>query len=311
MDLFSPFAFGAGMVALINPCGFALLPAYLGFFLGQKDEETSRIVSLNRAQGVGLALSLGILVVFGTVGLALGGLQSWFAEYLPYFNIVLGIGLVALGIAMLFGFQLMLKIPKLQKGGGDSSFSSMFLFGVSYAIASLSCTIGVFISAVGSTSTSGDSSFVSSLGGFLSYGLGMGLLATVLTLLMALGRRELVNKFRALLPKINIISAILLLIVGPYMVLYGIWEIQVLGTGELTPWIDSIISSATGVQSSMNTWFAQQTTVFGRTMSRTALLGWPFVAVNVALIAAGFVVRRSRKANVAGIDDTNVELADA
>jgi cytochrome c-type biogenesis protein len=312
MDLFSPFAFGAGMVALINPCGFALLPAYLGFFLGQKDEEKSRIVSLNRAQGVGLALSLGIMVVFGTVGIILGGLQSWLAEFLPYFNIVLGFALIGLGIAMLFGFQLMVKIPKLQKGGGDGSFTSMFLFGVSYAIASLSCTIGVFISAVGSTSTNGDGGFFHSLGGFLSYGLGMGLLATVLTLLMALGKRELVNKFRTILPKINIISAVLLLIVGPYMVGYGIWEIQILGSGEVWGWLDSIMARAGTIQSSMNTWFAQPQTVFGRTMSRTAFLGWPFVAVNLALIAAGFVIRKSRRddddIDVSGAD---VEMADA
>ena len=27
-------AFAAGLVATINPCGFAMLPAYLSFFLG-------------------------------------------------------------------------------------------------------------------------------------------------------------------------------------------------------------------------------------------------------------------------------------
>ena len=27
-------AFTAGMVATVNPCGFAMLPAYLGYFLG-------------------------------------------------------------------------------------------------------------------------------------------------------------------------------------------------------------------------------------------------------------------------------------
>ncbi|MGA7671260.1 MAG: hypothetical protein WBW04_12620, partial [Nitrolancea sp.] len=27
------YAFGAGMVAAVNPCGFALLPAYLGLYL--------------------------------------------------------------------------------------------------------------------------------------------------------------------------------------------------------------------------------------------------------------------------------------
>jgi len=35
------FAFGAGMVATVNPCGFAMLPAYLSFFLGIEDERAS------------------------------------------------------------------------------------------------------------------------------------------------------------------------------------------------------------------------------------------------------------------------------
>ena len=28
------FAFGAGMVATVNPCGFVMLPAYLGMYVG-------------------------------------------------------------------------------------------------------------------------------------------------------------------------------------------------------------------------------------------------------------------------------------
>ena len=75
MTFFNAFAFGVGMVALINPCGFGLLPAYLGVFLGQNDESTSKWISLNRAQGVGLAMTLGMLLVFGFFGLVLGGLQ--------------------------------------------------------------------------------------------------------------------------------------------------------------------------------------------------------------------------------------------
>src|SRR6185312_4342948 len=32
------YAFGAGMVAAVNPCGFALLPAYLMLYLGDASE---------------------------------------------------------------------------------------------------------------------------------------------------------------------------------------------------------------------------------------------------------------------------------
>ena len=77
-ELFDPNAFALGMVALINPCGFALLPAYLGFFLGLDDaeHERSRLVALNRAQIVGLTMSVGFLVVFGLLGLVFAGIGT-------------------------------------------------------------------------------------------------------------------------------------------------------------------------------------------------------------------------------------------
>ena len=58
-ELFDARAFALGMVALVNPCGFALLPAYLGYFLGMNDgtERESRIVALNRAQIISLSMS--------------------------------------------------------------------------------------------------------------------------------------------------------------------------------------------------------------------------------------------------------------
>lgn len=302
MTFFNAFAFGVGMVALLNPCGFGLLPAYLGFFLGQEDDSPSRWVALNRAQGVGLAMTLGMLVVFGFFGLILGGLQSAVASRLPYFNIALGVALIFLGVAMLRGFQLTLRIPKLQKGGGSGSFASMFLFGMSYATASLTCTLGLFITAVNASNLTsgpgGGSNFVSSLGALVSYGLGMGLLATMLTLFLALGKSSIVGKFRSFLPKINFISAILLLIVGPYSIGYGIWELQELNEWPLGdgvwPFLRSLNLGIAEIQSDVSGWFGDSTALFGRSIPRSQLLAGPFVLVNAIIILGGFVVRRQR-----------------
>lgn len=286
MDLFDPRAFALGMVALVNPCGFALLPAYLGFFLGLDDDDDgseSRIVALNRAQIVGLSMSVGFLIVFGLLGLVFAGLGSTIQQN-PWISTVIGVLLVLLGIAMFFGFQPLLKLPKLEKGTGSRSMVSMFLFGVSYAIASLSCTIGLFLSAIG-TSASGNS-FGTRLGAFVSYGLGMGLLATALTLAVAFGKRGIVNRFRQLLPKINLISAVVLVIVGVYVALYGIWSTQILDDPTtVTPWIDSIVTNAEEFQVSVSSWIGDRTTV----------LGWSFVIINVGLIIAGFLARRNER----------------
>ena len=300
MDLFNAFAFGIGMVALLNPCGFGLLPAYLGFFLGQNDQASSRWITLNRAQGVGLAMTLGMLMVFGFFGLVIGGLQTAIATRLPYFNISLGVGLVVLGIAMLRGYQLTLRIPKMQKGGASGSFASMFLFGASYATASLTCTLGLFVTAINSGNVAGapgrGGGFTSSLGSLVSYGLGMGLLATMITLFLALGKQGLVGRFRSVLPKINIISAVLLLIVGPYSIGYGIWELQVLGEWPLGdgvwPWLNDVNASVGRVQGNVSAWFSADVAAFGNTLSRSEVMAWPFVIINATIVIGGFVARR-------------------
>ena len=233
-----------------------------------------------------------------------------------YFNIALGIGLIMLGVAMLGGYQLTLKLPKMQKGGSSGSFASMFLFGMSYATASLTCTLGLFIAAINSGSINagpGGGGFTSSLGSLVSYGLGMGLLATMITLLLALGKQSLVGKFRSILPKINFISGILLLIVGPYSIGYGIWELQVLNEWPLGegvwPFLDTINLGVGDLQAGATGWFNADVSIFGRTVPRTQLLAWPFVIVNAVIIIGGFIARRASKPAVDATDiasDINV-----
>lgn len=276
-QLFDPRAFALGMVALVNPCGFALLPAYLGYFLGADSgaASESRLAALNRAQVVALSMSVGFLAVFGLLGVVLAGTLVHIVGVLPWLTLLLGLGLAALGVAMLTGYEPVLALPKLEKGTGSRSIVSMFLFGVSYALASLACTIGIFLGAVG-TSASGHS-FLERLGGFVSYGIGMGLLATGLTLAVAFGRKGLVGAFRSLLPRIHLISAVILVVVGAYVAWYGWWSVDPIKhpAGPVL-WVE-----------------ARQVQLEGWIDRWTPVLGWTFLALNAALAAAGFAGRRA------------------
>ena len=63
-------ALGAGLVAALNPCGFALLPAYLSLFvLG--DAPRSSAAAVVRALRATAALTLGFAGVFVAFGLAI------------------------------------------------------------------------------------------------------------------------------------------------------------------------------------------------------------------------------------------------
>ncbi len=314
-ELFDPRAFALGMLALLNPCGFALLPAYLGVFLGldDGDENRSTIVALNRAQVVGLSMSAGFLAVFGLLGLffapTITALNT--SGWLPRITVGMGVGLVALGIAMFFGFQPLLKIPKLNKGGSSGSIASMFLFGVSYAVASLTCTIGLLLSAIG-TSASG-SSFNERFGAFLSYAIGMGLLATVLTLAVGFGKKGLVNSFRKVLPMMNIVSAVVLVVVGAYVALYGIWSEQVLDFDrQPTGWINSIVIPVEETQAAVTNWMNNTINPFGlldKARPRTTFMGWAFLGINLVLAVAGYIARQTGIVKPGG--DNDVPSGDA
>lgn len=224
-------AFTLGMVATVNPCGFAMLPAYLSYFLGMEDPSTSPQAGVRRALGVGLAVSAGFLLVFGLMGILITQFQVSIESNLPWFTLVVGIGLAGLGIAMLRGYEPVVRLPKMQKGTNGRQLSSMFLFGVSYAVSSLSCTIPLFIAAVATTFTV--HSFGAGLATFVMYGLGMAVVLLALTLAIALARQGLVRTLRGALPYVNRIAGALLIVAGLYMVYFGWYELRVRdGSGD-------------------------------------------------------------------------------
>ena len=232
------FALAAGMAATVNPCGFALLPAYLSAFVGI-EHRGGRAGAVGRALTVSAALTAGFVLVFGAFGLIVSPLALRIERYLPWATIVIGFGLIGLGAALLLGRQLMLSIPKFQKGGQDGTLPSMFLFGVSYAVASLSCTIGPFLAVT--TSTFRSESWLTGLGVFVAYGLGMGVVIAILTVAVALAKTGVVHRFRSLLPVMNRIAGGLLLVAGTYVSYFGWYEIRVLNGSTDDPIVDRAI----------------------------------------------------------------------
>lgn len=242
------FALAAGMAATVNPCGFALLPAYLSAFVGL-EHRGGRTGAVGRALTVSAALTAGFVLVFGLFGLIVSPLAIRLEQYLPWATVVIGIALVGLGIALLAGRQLVLALPKLQRGGSDGTLGSMFVFGVSYAVASLSCTIGPFLAVT--TSTFRSDNWLAGLAVFVTYGLGMGLVIAILTVAVALAKSGVVHRFRALLPMMNRIAGGLLLVAGAYVAYYGWYEVRVLDGATSDPIVDRAIRIQTWLQNTI------------------------------------------------------------
>lgn len=228
------YAFGAGMVSTVNPCGFAMLPAYLSLYLGAGDSAFAQRSIWSRtllALGVGLTASAGFVVLFAVIGAVVSAGGSFLIPAMPWIAVAIGISLVILGIAMLAGRAIPSGFISRAVGRIGSprtaGIAGVFLFGMAFAAASLSCTLPIFLMVVGSALARGG--FASGVIQFVSYALGMGLVLVVLTLGIALLKEGLiVSRLQRTLPYVERVAAVLVLLAGSYIVYYWLFKAELI-----------------------------------------------------------------------------------
>lgn len=217
------YAFGAGMLAAVNPCGFAMLPAYLALYLGTSEGGSTRVLPrLARAALVGSSVSLGFLTLFVLAGVivSLGG--TFLFPIMPWVGISIGILLIVLGAALFLGRvtapALFERLADRIGHRGERSVRNFFLFGLGYGLSSLSCTLPVFMVAAGSALLSGNV-FRGTLQ-LVSYSLGMASVIVALTFALAFLRLGLLRGLRRVVPYVQTATAALLVFAGTTIVLY-------------------------------------------------------------------------------------------
>lgn len=239
-------AFAAGMVSTVNPCGFAMLPAYLGYFLANRSTG-----SVNSVAGVAVAVSSGFLVVFAAAGLLIAWGVRAVVAVIPWLALTVGAGLVVAGLAQLTGRRL---LPYLRGPGRirkAASFRGMFGFGVSYAVASLSCTLPIFLSLVGGAIASRTAS--QTILTFLAYGSGTALVVTAVTALVAGGRQAVVDRIRPLARHLDVVAGWTMSLAGLFIIWYWATVLSAgaatLGSNRSVRWIDQASAWLTGLLS--------------------------------------------------------------
>lgn len=266
-------AFAAGMVAAFNPCGFAMLPAYLTLVIER--EGGGRLAAVGRALLASAAMALGFLTFFGLFGLLTVSVASTVQRYLPYGTVVVGIVLVALGIWLLSGRELSGRPSGLgARWAPTARLGSMFGYGIGYGIASLSCTVGPFLAVTGSSLRSGSVSATLSV--YAAYAAGIALVVSALAVAVALASTAAIGRMRRILPYVNRASGVVLVAVGLYVAYYGYYEVRLFrgGTAE-----DPVISAAGRLQRALAGWVYQQGAwpwllALGATVGIAAVLAW-------------------------------------
>lgn len=247
-------AFAAGLVAALNPCGFAMLPAYLLLVVYGQDSagRTGPLSAVGRAAAATVGMALGFLTVFGIFGALTISAATAVQRYLPYATVLIGLALIALGGWLLLGRGLTALTPRSLgvRWAPTVRLGSMYGYGISYAVASLSCTIGPFLAVTGAGLRGG--SVVGSVAIYLA----------------------LADRLRRILPFVNRISGALLVVVGLYVGYYGLYELRLIAGVGANPQ-DAVIAAAGRLQGALAGWVNQHG-------------AWPWAVLLVVLVVGAF-----------------------
>jgi len=265
------YAYAAGAVSSVNPCGFALLPAYLARRIGANDPGHANWVdSVSRAFAVGSVTTGGFIAVFGGVGVAVSLGAYWLTRAMPWAGFAIGIVLAFIGLYILAGRHINVRIPF---AGSHKQFKGLrgdFVFGVGYGTASLTCTLPILLSITSTALTGGLAESVLS---FVAYAVGMGTILTALAVAAALSRDGLAALFKGFLPYVYLFSGGLLLLAGLYVTYY--WGFALFG--DRLPGDGSVIRAGENLSNDLKTWLEGEpgrTAVYSAFFLLISLFAW-------------------------------------
>jgi len=214
------YAFSAGVVAGVNPCGFLMLPSYIAFYLGMGEASgPPSLRTVLRGVMLGLGMTGGFIAVFSGLGLALS-LGGWgLVRAFPPAGLGVGAFLLLLGLWLLSGKG---SLGLLAAGRVTVKFRrdlpGAFIFGIAYGTVSLSCTLPIFIAVIGGALAA--RGLLPAFLQFISYSLGMGFLAAAVITGALFFKGAVETYLSSLRPYLHSISALFLIGVGIYLIYY-------------------------------------------------------------------------------------------
>lgn len=247
-----------------------MLPAYLTLVV--RGDETGRLRALARALVATAAMAVGFVAVFGLFGLLTISAASTVQRYLPYITVLIGISLVALGVWLVTGRELVMPewLSRGPRWAPTARLGSMFGYGVSYAIASLSCTVAPFLAVTGASLRGG--TIIDAVSVYLAYAAGITLVVGALAVATAFASSALTERMQRVLPFVNRLSGSLLIVVGLYVGYYGVYEVRLFEANGNPH--DPVVAAAGRLQGALAGWVYRQG-------------AWPWLALLIVLLIAG------------------------
>ncbi len=219
------YAFGAGMVASVNPCGFFLLPSYISYHLGTEETgfyQTPVGLRMLKALLLGSIATAGFVVIFALAGGLISAGGQWLIRVFPFTGVAIGAVMILVGLWLIVTRRTLgIMSASRVTVSRERNLRNVFLFGIAYAAGSLSCTLPIFLVVVGSSLSS--QGLGASFSQFISYAMGMGTILIAVTIGSALFQGSVTKLLRRALPYVHRGSAMFLVGAGVYLIYYWVF----------------------------------------------------------------------------------------
>ncbi|KKC05007.1 cytochrome c biogenesis CcdA family protein [Mycobacterium nebraskense] len=228
-------AFTAGMLAPVNPCGFALLPAWITSTIATGGTDAV-LVRLARALRTGT-----VLTITGTLtlaGMAISAGARPLVTAAPWLGITILLTLAMLGVFMLTGRTIGLRMPaRMRHRPNSPAAGDVLAAGIGYALASLSCTFGVLLAVIAQAQAT--SGWGGLLAVFTAYTAGAATILMLVSIGTAMAGTALTRHLGILARHGTRVTALVLIATGAYLAWYWLPAATghtASGTNLLTAW---------------------------------------------------------------------------
>jgi len=216
------FAFSAGSVSFLNPCGYAVMTSYLSHYFSRKEKKKGLLSGVFEGASSGFLAMVGFITVNVLLGLLITFFGRGLLAYVPGLITIMGGILIVIGLAVLlnksFGIHL-----SFRKGFKLQNKLSFYEYGIMYSLASFGCTLPIFLSiAIASISVSG---FFEGSVVILSYALGMGVMMIGVTVIAATSKEFALKYLTKFMPHMSKINAVILVGVGLWLIYRNVFGV--------------------------------------------------------------------------------------
>ena len=201
-----------GIASFISPCLLPMLHIYISYFSGSDSKK-------NKALKNSLAFVLGFSLIFIILAILSNLMGIFLTQYLKYIKYVFGVLIIFLGLNYMEVFKLNLfsKFKRFKSDVKDMGIVKAFIFGIMFSISMTPC-VGTFLSSALLLIANQDSLLKGTIL-IVLYCLGLGIPFIISSLLID-KLKNVFNVIKKNFKKVKIISGIILIIMGIYLILF-------------------------------------------------------------------------------------------